>query len=231
MKKFVLVFMFLALFFSFVGGAMAQEFPELQWTTSYNVEAGQTVQGPAIIEKEDEWVKVNVGESYTLSKGGHANFYEGNQAGLDKEYLRTIEGTQDVVEEDPHLVWTTSYNVEIGETVQGPAIIEKEDEWVKVNVGESYTLSKGGHANFYEGNQAGLDAEYLRTLRGLLGDVNGDGLVNVQDVTLITQYVLGLIDFSQEQEKAADVTQSGNINVQDVTLVMQYALGITNTFE
>ena len=237
MKKLVLVAVFVALFFSFVGDyAMAEEFPELEWTGSSNVEAGQVVQGPAIIEKHDRWVKVNFGEEYTLSENGHANFYTGNQAGLDAEYLRTIrsgsytvgdvnsdglidvrdvvllsryilgledlsaeqltaadingDGLIDVrdvallsrhilglaeivspiapeepeVPEFPELEWTGSSNVEAGQVVQGPAIIEKHDRWVKVNFGEEYTLSENGHANFYTGNQAGLDAEYARTI-------------------------------------------------------------------
>ncbi len=130
----------------------------------------------------------------------------------------------------PELQWIESYNVAIGETITGPAIIEKEDKWVKVDVGESYTLSQGGHANFYEGNQQGLEAEYLRTLGIVLGDVNGDGNVDVLDVTLVMRYVLVLVDFTEEQKIAADVGKDGNIDILDVTLIMQYVLGITKTF-
>lgn len=65
---------------------------------------------------------------------------------------------------------------------------------------------------------------------GTLGDINGDGEVNVQDVTLTMRHVLELETLDSEQQKRADVNGDGEINVLDVTLIMQYALGLIDTF-
>ncbi|MDY6827488.1 MAG: Ig-like domain-containing protein [Bacillota bacterium] len=62
------------------------------------------------------------------------------------------------------------------------------------------------------------------------GDVNDDGNINVLDVVLIQQHVLGLEELTEAQETVADVNGDGNINVQDVTLIMQYALGLVDEF-
>ena len=61
---------------------------------------------------------------------------------------------------------------------------------------------------------------------GLLGDVNGDGLVDVTDVVLIIDYILGKkpADFIGA---AADVNADGLINVTDVVMVIDAVLGKT----
>jgi hypothetical protein len=62
------------------------------------------------------------------------------------------------------------------------------------------------------------------------GDINGDGIINVHDVTLVMRYVLGLITLDQEQRAAADVNGDGLINVLDVTLIQKYVLGLIGSF-
>lgn len=59
-----------------------------------------------------------------------------------------------------------------------------------------------------------------------LGDVNDDGEINVQDVVLVMQYVIGLRSLTSDQLEAADVNRDGVVNVQDATLIMQHVLGI-----
>ncbi len=57
-----------------------------------------------------------------------------------------------------------------------------------------------------------------------MGDVNHDGSVNVNDIMMIVNYILGLavIDFDEEM---ADVNHDGSINVIDVMEVVQIILG------
>lgn len=134
--------------------------------------------------------------------------------------------------EEAELTLMVSHHAKDGMTITGPALIEKEAGWQKVDVGETYTLTESGHVNVYEGNQAGLDNEYSRlTTEHLPGDVNGDGVVNVQDVVLIIQYVLELIDLTEEQKRAAGVRGDEEIDVRDVALVMQYSLAIIDTLK
>ncbi len=64
----------------------------------------------------------------------------------------------------------------------------------------------------------------------LLGDVTGNGKVDVEDVTLVMKYVLELEKLTDKQKKAADVNGDGVVNVIDVVLIMQYALDIIDEF-
>ena len=55
------------------------------------------------------------------------------------------------------------------------------------------------------------------------GDVNGDGKVNVSDVTMLVNMILGTATMNQE---AADVNGDGRVNVSDVTALINIILGV-----
>ena len=63
-----------------------------------------------------------------------------------------------------------------------------------------------------------------------LGDVSGDGIIDMQDVLLIYQCFRGKITLTSIQSDAADVNCNGEINMQDVLLVYQYFRGKTTKF-
>lgn len=54
-----------------------------------------------------------------------------------------------------------------------------------------------------------------------IGDVNGDGIVNIVDALLIAQYYVGFIT-ELEQRCAADFNNDGVITIVDALLVAQY---------
>ena len=60
-----------------------------------------------------------------------------------------------------------------------------------------------------------------------LGDVNGDGLVNITDVTLLINYVLndGTVEIVEE---AANMNGDEGINITDVTLLINEVMNSTN---
>lgn len=64
---------------------------------------------------------------------------------------------------------------------------------------------------------------------GLLGDVNNDGYINMSDVTVIINYILGreVNDFRWQQ---ADMNFDGFINMSDVTGVINFILGKTTEY-
>jgi len=62
------------------------------------------------------------------------------------------------------------------------------------------------------------------------GDINNDGEIDVRDVVLVMQYIIGLRDLTEDQLKAADVNGDGEVNVQDATMLMQYVLGLIESF-
>ncbi|MDO4512161.1 MAG: dockerin type I domain-containing protein, partial [Bacteroidales bacterium] len=70
----------------------------------------------------------------------------------------------------------------------------------------------------------GLTAEMRLTVNGaaLLGDVNGDGEVNVTDVTALVNHILGTTQYPTAQ---ADINADGEVNVTDVTALINIILG------
>ena len=93
-------------------------------------------------------------------------------------------------------------------------------------VSSFYTVAGQAYlkAGFVSGNPSGIHI-HLGGSGGLLGDVNGDGEINVQDVTALITYILGTtpVDFVVEN---ANVNQDpdGNIDVQDVTALINMIL-------
>lgn len=92
-------------------------------------------------------------------------------------------------------------------------------------------LQKGG-TYFYRLRMLRYDGSYTSwtdlqrvKLHGsiLMGDVNGDGVVDVQDVSTLIDYILGKTGITFVIE-AADVNGDGNIDVQDVSGVIDIAL-------
>ena len=60
----------------------------------------------------------------------------------------------------------------------------------------------------------------------LLGDVNGDGVVNSADAMLISRHSVKLIDLTEEQLVYADVNQDGRVNSGDAQLISRYSVRI-----
>ena len=56
------------------------------------------------------------------------------------------------------------------------------------------------------------------------GDVSGDGKVNVSDVTVLINMILGIID---TDDQSADVNGDGKVNVSDITALINIILGVT----
>ena len=57
-----------------------------------------------------------------------------------------------------------------------------------------------------------------------LGDVNLDGVVNVLDIVQNVNYILGDLDFTEEQLVQADFNQDGGVNILDIVQAVNYIL-------
>lgn len=64
----------------------------------------------------------------------------------------------------------------------------------------------------------------------MLGDVNDDGKIDIDDVTLTQKYIVGLEKLTETQILAADTTKDGLINIDDVTTIQKYIANIINEF-
>ncbi len=60
----------------------------------------------------------------------------------------------------------------------------------------------------------------------LLGDLNGDGRVSVEDSTLVLQFVVGLKIPSALQMKVGDMNGDGTVTLRDAIMILQNAVGL-----
>ena len=57
-----------------------------------------------------------------------------------------------------------------------------------------------------------------------VGDVTLDGSINVGDVILMVEYILGDSELNDIQILISDVNDSGNVNITDIVLTIEYIL-------
>ena len=83
-------------------------------------------------------------------------------------------------------------------------------------------------SNWYGGFQANAHSAYVFSLPPeescVLGDVSGDGAINVLDVVQVVNYVLNVIEFNDDQICSADMNVDGTINVLDIVTLVNYIL-------
>ena len=58
----------------------------------------------------------------------------------------------------------------------------------------------------------------------VLGDINGDGIINILDVIVEVNIVLGAVDHTPQQETAGDLNADGNIDILDVIALVNLIL-------
>ena len=77
------------------------------------------------------------------------------------------------------------------------------------------------------------DMQYnaIYTTEALVGDVNGDGVINTRDVAMLRQYVVGVVELTYEQLLRCNVYEDYDadglpqINTRDVAILQQYVVG------
>jgi copper chaperone CopZ len=64
----------------------------------------------------------------------------------------------------------------------------------------------------------------------ILGDVNGDGQINLVDAVMVIRYCNNAKVFSSVEEKAADVNKDDKVTSLDALRIMQYYNGEVKSF-
>jgi len=59
----------------------------------------------------------------------------------------------------------------------------------------------------------------------VLGDINGDGIINILDVIVEVNIVLGAVDPTPQQESAGDLNTDGTIDILDIISLVNLILG------
>ncbi len=99
-----------------------------------------------------------------------------------------------------------------------------------------YTFNEPGYYSVYVtcyGSAGFADTEklYINVLDNLLlGDINNDGTISVQDTTEIQKYIASLCLFDEETQIRADVNKDGVIDVNDTTLIQEFCAGMISDF-
>lgn len=60
----------------------------------------------------------------------------------------------------------------------------------------------------------------------LPGDINGDGVLDINDVVMVMKYILGLSNLTGEQLETADLNGNGAVDIRDVTRIKQIVVGL-----
>jgi hypothetical protein len=58
----------------------------------------------------------------------------------------------------------------------------------------------------------------------MMGDLDGDGIINILDIILEVNIILGVIEPTPQQETAGDLNADGNIDILDVIALVNLIL-------
>ncbi len=64
----------------------------------------------------------------------------------------------------------------------------------------------------------------------LLGDVNGDNEINLQDLTVLNQHVVKISFLTEEEQLNADVIRDGKVDISDLTQLKKYLIKLIDKF-
>ncbi|MDO4510637.1 MAG: choice-of-anchor J domain-containing protein [Bacteroidales bacterium] len=67
------------------------------------------------------------------------------------------------------------------------------------------------------------NVEFQHFINGVKGDINGDGVLNVSDVTALVNYLLGEADYP---EAVCDINGDGRVNISDVTALINIIIAM-----
>ena len=66
--------------------------------------------------------------------------------------------------------------------------------------------------------------DYLDQFSYIPGDINSDDIINILDLVLVVNFILGIEEFSIIENYAADMNSDGTVNIQDIILIINIIL-------
>lgn len=129
-----------------------------------------------------------------------------------------------------------------GTSMAAPTVAGIIAQWLQVNPnlspsGVKKVIEETAIKDYFTGNphfgpNGKIDAMAgIRYLLGItepefmLGDVNGDGVFNISDVTNTIDYLLGNVQLDEQSLLAADMNHDSVVNITDVTMMIDILLG------
>lgn len=143
-----------------------------------------------------------------------------------------VPGTPEWTPGDAKFKTNTEYTVKIPVTAEY-VMGDIDTVTAKVNGKEAEFVAERKSGKFYayyvvytfEATGATEEPDFV------LGDVNLNGKITIDDATLIQKYLAGMEDFDDTvQLLAADVDGNGNITIDDATIIQKYLAGLIAEF-
>ena len=229
--------------FTFLGGSSAVSFQTVEAADSLgNTLAvgfnGGSVSGttpvisfPNTVAVPDDTVSVPVNAEGLASVGSISLEVQFNNAALE------FVGAENAIENfnfsanQPstgvvRLAGFSTAGVDVGEKIVDLrfAVSEGTSELTFNEAGSEVTNTAGAAYNVeYEAGQVRAD-------QLLLGDVQGNGVVDAGDASLVLQAAVDLITLNSVQVAAADVDASGTVDAADASFILQYVVGAIEQF-
>ena len=121
--------------------------------------------------------------------------------------------------------WNRISGLRIGPDAEGDTELTDEMMDESIVLKEGYATSFKAPAGTYHVvvDLNAMTVVFSKENEQLKGDVNGDGRVNVSDVSTLINMILGMETMNQER---ADVNADGRVNVSDVATLINIILGI-----
>jgi len=95
--------------------------------------------------------------------------------------------------------------------------LETEDDYARIDfIIKIYNSQQSEYLTFYQ------EANYVEEYE--VGDVNNDTIINILDIVLLIQYIIGNEQFNQSQINAADINGDNVINVLDIVTLINNIL-------
>ena len=121
---------------------------------------------------------------------------------------------------DKKVTWTSSNEDVIEVKQNGKIIIKKESN-------EPITIRVISDAN---GLSDSIEIVVKEAPKYLKGDINQDGIVNVNDVNYGMRGIVGKVTLTDLEEQIGDVNEDGIFNVNDINMIMRFIVGKINNF-
>ena len=87
----------------------------------------------------------------------------------------------------------------------------------------------GAQVSILQGRQAAEASineliNYLNQFIYVLGDINDDQIIDILDIIMVVNFIMGLIDFEPIQFLSADINENGIINILDIIQLVNIIL-------
>jgi outer membrane protein assembly factor BamB len=206
--------------------AVDRETGNVKW--SYPT-GGDLTGSPAVGADGNIYIASNNGILYAVSPQGKTVW--ANET--IKKNSEEIEGSPSV--DLSGLIYQGSYREDVNPSYGHLYAISPDTGQIKWDVKTSSPISSspiiGGNGSLYVGSGDSLLLfGRLQKANVAVGDLNGDGKVNVQDATASLRIAVGTLTPTDVQKQADDVNHDGKLNVQDTTLILRRAVGVLTAF-